>query len=130
MSAAEASAKPRAPVGLGNAGRALWKATVGQYELTAHEQRLLGQACATLDTIAELDAQVDADGVMSTGSMGQQVLHPAVAELRQQRLAFSRMLSQLALPDPEGGVVRTPERLRAIEGGRQRWRKQRRAEGA
>lgn len=115
-------ARPRAPKALADAGRALWRDVVADYELTAHELRLLEAVCATADAIDALDAVVADEGVTATGSKGQTVAHPAVAEARQQRLAFGRLLAQLALPDPEGGKVKSPMQLRAQRAAQARWR--------
>ena len=118
-----------APEGLGEAGSALWVDTVAVYELTAQERRLLAQACVTLDVIGVLDARVVSDGAVVEGSKGQPVLHPAIGEARQQRLALGRLLAQLALPDPDGGLVRTPEQVRASVAAQARWRAQSRRDG-
>lgn len=56
-------------------------------------------ACATLDTIHELEALVASDGLVTTGSKQQTVVHPAVVELRHQRAAYARLVQQLGLPD-------------------------------
>ncbi len=118
--------KARAPKALRDAGGKLWRDVVAAYELTAPELRFLEQACAALDAAAALDATVEAEGYTTAGSKGQTVIHPAVGEARQQRLAFGRLLAQLALPDPDGGVVKTPQRVRATVAAQARWRAQKR----
>lgn len=113
---------------MGLAGERFRAAVLEVYELTAPELRLLDQAAATLDVIADLDAVVAADGVTSTGSAGQVVTHPAVAEARQQRLAFGRIVSQIDLPDLEsetGEGVWTPESVKARRAAQARWRRRR-----
>lgn len=99
---------PSAPRGLLTRGRAFWRTTVADFELDEHELRLLHEACRMLDTIDELDAQMKADGVMAAGSQGQPVLHPAVAERRQQQLALARLMATLNLDatDDTAGLVR------------------------
>lgn len=114
--------RPEPPAGLGEAGASLWVDTVAVYDLTDQELRVLRQACATLDVVAALEEQVASDGVMVDGSKGQPVLHPAVGEARQQRLAFGRLISSLALPDSEGETIRTPEQVRASTASLARWR--------
>lgn len=123
------TARPRVPKGLRTGGRKLWRDVVEAYELTAPELRLLGQVCVTIDAIDELDELVSTEGTMTVGSKGQPVLHPAVAEARLQRLALGRLLAQLCLPDPEGGVVRSPAQVRARRAAQVRWRAQARREG-
>jgi hypothetical protein len=56
-------------------------------------------ACSTLDTIEQLEGLIASDGLLSTGSKGQAVVHPALIELRHQRQAYARLVSQLGLPD-------------------------------
>lgn len=113
---------PRPPKRLDTAGRALWRDVVKVYELTDLELRLLTEVCATADVIDQLDAVVAEEGVVTVGSRDQRVTHPAVTELRMQRVTFGRLLGQLALPDPDGGVVRTAQQLRAQRAGQARWR--------
>ncbi len=120
--------RPRAPAGLREYGRALWRDVVKLYELTPPELRLLEQVCATADAVAALEAVVAEVGVTTAGSTGQTIVHPAIAECRQQRIAFGRLLGQLSLPDPEGTTVRTPAQVRARRAGQARWRAQRRRE--
>ena len=101
-----------------------------QAVLTAPELRLLEQVCATADAVAALEAVIAEEGQTATGSTGQTVVHPAVSECRQQRIAFGRLLGQMALPDPEGSTVRTPAQIRAQRAGQARWRAQRRQEAS
>lgn len=111
---------------VGLAGERFRRDVLEVYELTGPELRLLDQAAATLDVVAELEGQVAADGTMVSGSAGQQVLHPAIGEARQQRLAFGRLVGQLNLPDPEsetGEGVWTPEAVRARRAAQARWRR-------
>ncbi len=124
----EAPVPPPEP--LGGAGRALWADVCGTYLLGPHEQPLLAAACRMLDTATALDAKVDSDGFMVPGSQGQRVLNPAVGEARQQRLGMARLLAMLALPDDAGSTIRSPQQLRGSAAAQQRWRGQRRAEGA
>ena len=91
-----------APRELSKAGRALWLLVgKGNYVLRPDEQSVLLSACKTADMIERLEsAWVDAGCPMvSTGSMGQEVIHPLVGEIRAQRAAHARLLAQLKLPD-------------------------------
>jgi hypothetical protein len=125
------AAPEKPPAGLGKAGRALWRDVRGTYGISTHDGRLLEAVCATVDALDCLDRVVASEGVMSTGSKGQPVLHPAVAEARQQRLALGRLLAQLALPDLDqaGEIVRSPQQLRAQRAAQERWRRHRRTAG-
>jgi phage terminase small subunit len=96
---------PRPPSGLGKAGRTLWRAVLEDYVLEEHERALLVEACRTADVCADLSALVAAEGLMSETSQGRRV-HPAVVELRQQRLALARLFAALRVPlgDEEAGT--------------------------
>jgi hypothetical protein len=69
-----------------------------QPELAGSDLAQLEQA-AELITAADMAAEVArAAGMLATGSMGQTVAHPLVAEARQARAAAASILSRLALP--------------------------------
>ncbi len=125
------AAPEKPPASLGRAGRALWRDVRQTYGITDHDGRILEAACATADVLDHLDRVVASEGVMSTGSKGQPVVHPAVQEARQQRLALGRLLAQLALPDLDqsGEVIRSPRQLRAQRAAQERWRQHRRTAG-
>jgi hypothetical protein len=78
---------------LAPAGQRLWDAVAGQYELEQHEERLLLEAARTADLLDALAAEVAEDGPM----LGDKV-HPAVVELRQQRILLARLLTALRVP--------------------------------
>jgi hypothetical protein len=66
-------------------------------------------ACATLDTVQQLEALIASDGLVTSGSKQQIVIHPAVIELRHQRQAYARLVSQLGMPDrPRSHHRQTP----------------------
>jgi hypothetical protein len=96
-----------APHDLGDAGAALWAAVQGTYTLTEYEAVLLASACRHADLIARLELLL-ADGLVSVGSAGQPRLSAAVGELRQSRLALSRLLTDLALPVDDTGADGRP----------------------
>jgi hypothetical protein len=89
-----ANRRPSAPTGLDLAGRAFWRQVVGEYELNPAELVLLGEACRTVDTLAAVAAAMDGVPLTTTGSTGQMVAHPLLAEARAQR----RVLDQLCRP--------------------------------
>ena len=119
---------PTAPTGLGARGRAFWRSTVGAFTLERDELELLAETARTMDEIDKLAAVILRDGVTAVGSTGQPRAHPAVAEVRQHRLALSRLLAALALPAADGSTIRTPASLQAAHAARTRWR--RRDDGA
>ncbi len=89
--------RPRAPAGLGASGRGLWRAVQSEFELDEPESTILREACRTADSLDALQAQLDNDGVMSESSQGARV-HPALVELRQQRVTLARLFAALAMP--------------------------------
>lgn len=108
--------KVTAPRGAGTAGRALFRSITEAFELEPHEIAVLGQVVRVADRIAALDALVDAEGVMVEGKV-----HGALVESRLERLALSRMLTALRLPDqadqrPQRRGMRGVYRLAAVNG--------------
>jgi len=95
---------------LAPAGLALWNRIVADYELTPREQAILTEACRVAEVIAVLDAHLLTEGITVTGSTGQRRLHPAIAEIRQQRALLGQLLGRLALPiDHDGqGILDLP----------------------
>lgn len=91
-------AKPKIPANLDQAGTALWRSVIGKYELRADELVTLEAACRASDRIVAMEEQRDGK-VTSTGSMGQVVVHPLIAEIRAHESQVSALLKGLKLPD-------------------------------
>jgi hypothetical protein len=89
-------------------GAAFWRLTTKDYELSSTERELLVEVCRMLDISDELQRFIDDVGPTIKGSMGQLRVNPAVIELRNNGLALGRLLSQLQLPDPNGGIMPSP----------------------
>jgi hypothetical protein len=79
------------------------------FELGEHEITILRECCRTADSLDDLQALLDAEGVMAESSQGTRV-HPALVELRQQRIAFARLLTALRIPAGEADSTRTQQR--------------------
>lgn len=113
-----------APKGLGAPGKALWKAVLGGlpkgWELDEREQEFLGLACHQADDLALLEKAITKTGAMVAGSKDQTVVNPAIPEARQARLAISRLLGALELPDAEE-EPKTHAGLRGQRAARARW---------
>jgi hypothetical protein len=109
-----------APEDLGPRGRAFWRATLDRWELTGPETELLTEVCRTLDEIDGLREVLPA-GLMSTGSTGQPVVHPALAQIRASRALVGRLLAQLQLPDETGASLPSPAQIRASKAVQARW---------
>lgn len=91
---------PRAPAGLGLSGRRLWASVMDGFDLDQHERSLLIEACRTVDPFDLLDRALVVGVVLDDGR-----INPALVEARQQRLALTRLLAALRLPEGvENGV--------------------------
>lgn len=88
------------PRELGPGGRRLWRDVAEPFELAGHEQRLLLEACRTVDDLDRLAAVIAEQGVLSAdGSRA----HPALVEARNLRTVLGRLLGQLRIPDDVTG---------------------------
>jgi hypothetical protein len=94
------------PAGLGVPGRALWRATLAGFEPNPAELVLLHEACRVTDRLAEI-GEVLADAPLTvTGSTGQLVAHPLLAEARSQARVLDQLVRGLAYPFPAERVGR------------------------
>jgi hypothetical protein len=90
--------KPRMPSRLGDAGRRLWKAVVGEFDLHEHELAVLRQACHTADHCDRLEQQLATSDALTTTAAGNPKINPLLAEARLQRLLLGRLLVSLRIP--------------------------------
>lgn len=112
---ARSHSRQPAQAGLKASGQSFWSATVEEFELDESEVAVLREVCRTLDTIDELQRQVDRDGVLGDSPQGVRV-NPAVGELRQQRLALTKLLAALAIPTVDDDAVAAKKRRYGIRG--------------
>jgi hypothetical protein len=89
---------PKPPEGLGRGGRKLWRAILRDFELGEHERLMLREACFTADTCEALLGVIAEQGPTVTNHLGGVSAHPALRELRQQRLCLARMIVCLRVP--------------------------------
>jgi phage terminase small subunit len=113
--------KASAPAGLGVRGRAFWRETVADFELTRDVLAILLEVCRTLDNLDALAATISEMGTMVTGSQGQQVINPALTEARGQRQLLHRLVSAMGLPDEEGEALPSVQKIRASKAASMRW---------
>lgn len=94
-------AKPRPPVTLASAGKAMWTKHLKDYDFRVDELAVLELACRTADMIAILTKEWENLGkpFMTSGSMGQDVIHPLIGELRSQQSQMAALLGKLKIPD-------------------------------
>lgn len=93
-------------------------ALVGGVEWDERESVLLDLASAQADDVDRLERLLQLQGSTVTGSTGQERLNPVFTEVRQARVALSRLLLEVRLPDESTGVVRNVAKVRAA---RSRW---------
>lgn len=89
---------PKPPIGLAGDGRKLWRSVLRDFDLGEHEMVMLREACFTADICAALQERVSADGPLAEDHLGRPVPHPALRELRQQRLTLARLVVCLRVP--------------------------------
>lgn len=99
----------KAPTGLGSKAKRLWSDISGNYELRFDELRILEDACREVDLIegmeSELQLSINAGEWLVKGSMGQDVAHPLIGELRAHRSLLAQLLGKLKLPDADAGAA-------------------------
>lgn len=108
------------PHGLGNRGRALWRDVMTQYTLRPDEIALLRNLCNAVDQLHRIELRLKAEHVTSTGSSGQLVGHPLLAEWRAHTDTIQRLVKQLHLPDIDRKQPRKPKmggRVQALKAG-------------
>jgi hypothetical protein len=93
------------PKGLGVGGRALWRDVTRQHVLRPDSLRILADACFECDLIDDLQSALKDAPKTTRGSMGQEVIHPLISELRQHRATLSTLLRGLALADSDTSAV-------------------------
>ena len=87
-----------APSDLADSGRALWLEVTTGYVIDTEADRLqLPQLCRTADLCDTLHAVVLEQGPLAESSQGIRT-HPAVVELRHQRVVLARLLVALGVP--------------------------------
>jgi hypothetical protein len=114
-------AATKAPAGLGKKAQKFWSDTTSIYDLSAHEALILEGACRELDLIDRLEDGLDGADLVTKGSMGQDVAHPLLAEVRQHRAAFGSLVKSLRLPDVGDEEPMSPRSQQAQAAANARW---------
>lgn len=99
--------KSKAPADLQDAGQSLWSSIAHKYEMRPDELATLHGACRAADMIETLrKAWTDAGcPSLTKGSMGQEIIHPMIGELRTQEAQKASLLARLKLPDDATGAA-------------------------
>lgn len=116
------AAKPKPPrpaTGTKPAGKRLWSAIVGEFELNEAELVVLREMCRVVDRLDDLDAAVRDGGAVVNGRVSQ-----ALVESRQQQLVLAKLAAALRLPGESQGGAQVSDAARAI--AEARWKRQRR----
>lgn len=115
--------RSRPPASLDQAGKTLWRAVTGVYDLAPHEAELLRQACRVADNLARIDAALADSDVTVEGYNGQPRSHPLLASSADQRRVLDGLIRSMALPMPgeSEGRRRSPV---AAASAQARWRSQ------
>jgi hypothetical protein len=109
---------PRAPKGLGIEGRRLWRGVLADLDFEDHELAVLRRACHVADRCTALQEVVDCEGMFAENRLGEQKMHPALIELRQQELLLAKLVAVLRIPPAEDEQHRPQLRtLRGINTG-------------
>ena len=100
MAAEDPFAPEPPPEELGDHGAALWSSVQAEgLVMRPDELAVLRQACLTADMISRLSDAIEGEPLMVKGSTGQDVLHPLVSELRQERALLANLLGRLDIPE-------------------------------
>ena len=104
--AAKPTWPPRASAELADSGKRLWRSIIADADdqglvLNAVELAQLGAACKLSDRLTVLEAALAEEQLRSTGSTGQPVLNPLLAEIRMTTQLITQTLGRLKLDIPE-----------------------------
>jgi hypothetical protein len=116
----KASGATPVPPGIAAPGRELWRTLTNVYQFDTRELIVLRLACRQADMVDGLEQALEAGGLIIAGSAGQDRLSPIPTELRQSRLALSRLLGDLSIPS-EAGAGPTAASRRARKASASRW---------
>lgn len=101
----------QAPKHLSQAARKWWRETDDAYILEPHQVKILTLAAEAMDRCEQARQIIAEDGVIVKDRYGAPKAHPAVAIERDSRLAFARLVRELALADDGGSADARPPRL-------------------
>lgn len=117
-----ATSVPRAPNGLGRRGAVEWRKvwTAGHGWLKpAQDYAWVEMIARAWDDIETFRAKVAEDGLIQTGSMGQVIAHPLIAEIRRAEGTIQKCLSMIGFSPSDRArlgwtEVQTASKLKAM----------------
>jgi hypothetical protein len=92
-------ASARAPAGLSPRARRLWSDLTVEFKLGADGEALLLVGLRALTRLEEAERIVGAEGLTVAGGNGTARAHPLLGTIKEERLAFVRIMRQLGLDD-------------------------------
>lgn len=116
-------AETEAPADLLKDGKSLWKSITDEYELRLDEKATLASACRATDRVTLMRDELGQMSLMVTGSMGQQVINPLVAEIRTHEAQVASLLARLKLPDEGNAEAKGERSSNARNAANARWSK-------
>lgn len=99
---------PQAPSHLRPSTQAWWTSVLSDFELEAHHIRLLTLAAESWDRCEQSREILDRDGLTYVDRFGSPKARPEVAIERDSRIAFARLIRELALDVEAPGDSRPP----------------------
>jgi len=102
------SKAPEPPAHLSTEAQAWWRKVIGDYLLESHHLKVLQAACEAWDRCQQARDQIAVEGLTFNDKHGQPRAHPCVAIERDARIAFARLVRELALDCEPPAEVRPP----------------------
>jgi P27 family predicted phage terminase small subunit len=99
---------PNPPAYLSRESARWFREVTASFELEPHHVKLLTLACEAFDRCTEARERIVREGAYILDRYGVPRAHPAIAVERDSRLAFARLVRELALDVSEPGDVRPP----------------------
>jgi phage terminase small subunit len=87
---------------------------MAEYDLEEHHRRLVVLAARSWDRGDEAREKLEAEGLMVSDKWGIPHAHPMIAVERDSRIAFARLLRELALDVEAPADSRPPQITRAV----------------
>jgi hypothetical protein len=85
--------------------RALWTSIFATRKLEPHEAAILLEACLSFDRAEGARKVLEGTGLTFTDRFGQPRCRPEIAIERDNRIVFAKLIKQLNLYPPEGGLL-------------------------